>query len=222
MWDEQSRCFGCPEQVLATGSPEAGSLGATYTLRVAQATWTNPLSNRLLLEAGFGDHILGWGGGLTDSPTQTMTPVTEQAGLIPGLTYRGVPSNFASESLTYHGRTSASYITGAHSAKVGASIAHFRYTDFQFSLRGGLRYRFNNGVPNQLTETVESVQWRTYMTSLGVYAQDQWTVDRLTLQAGVRYDHWDSHFPGEVFGANSRFILAPITVPAADGRRELP
>ena len=216
MWDEQKRCFGCP-QVLATASPEAGNLGETYTLRVAQATWTSPVSNRLLLEAGFGDHILGWGGGLSDPVTQRMTNVVEQAGLIPGLSYRGIASNFHSDSATYHGRTAASYITGAHSAKVGASIAHFRYTDFAFSLSEGLRYRFNNGVPNQLTQTVESVRWRTYMTSLGVYAQDQWTIDRLTLQAGVRYDHWASSFPAEVFGKDSRYIRAPIDVPAADG-----
>src|SRR5581483_6580960 len=46
----------------ATAAPEIGTYVSGYGQRVQQATWTNPLTNRLLLEAGFGTYWSQWGG----------------------------------------------------------------------------------------------------------------------------------------------------------------
>ena len=49
-----------------------------------------------------------------------------------------------------------------------------------------VQYRFNNGIPNQITEfsgMFES-EWRTRFDAL--FIQDQWTLKRLTLQGGAQ------------------------------------
>ncbi len=61
-WDEQPVCRSCTGTTSLTGSPnfffptspEADGHGEFNPQRVQQARWTSPLTNRLLLEAGFG------------------------------------------------------------------------------------------------------------------------------------------------------------------------
>ena len=36
------------------------------------------------------------------------------------------------------------------------------------------------------------------MTNIGIYAQDQWTIDRLTVNAGVRFDYFKGGYPDQV------------------------
>jgi len=49
-----------------------------------------------------------------------------------------------------------------------------------------------------------------------VYAQEQWTLNRLTLQGAIRYDHAWSYFPDQQIGP-VRFLPAGFTLPAQDG-----
>jgi hypothetical protein len=218
LWDEQYRCGapgGCPN-VSATTSPEAGSLGGrAFNDRVQQAAWTSPITNRLLAEAGFGTHILSWGGEAADAFLRTIG-VQEQAGAIPGLTYRGISGVDRRGNETYNWRSSLSYVSGAHNAKFGYRGTFYYYTSHSFALNGGLAYRFNNGVPNQLTQRVEDVSWTAHMQSHGVYAQDQWTIRRLTLQGAVRYDNWHTTFPASQLGPTP-FVPVPIAFPADTG-----
>ena len=51
-----------------------------------------------------------------------------------------------------------------------------------------------------------------------LYAQEQWTLNRLTLQGAVRYDHAWSYFPDQQIGP-VRFLPAGFTLPAT-GRCE--
>ena len=63
-----------------------------------------------------------------------------------------------------------------------------------------------NATPHATTTDVDS--------ELGVYAQDRWTLKRLTLTLGVRYDHFADSFPEQSVGPA---LLAPnrnITFPA--------
>ena len=217
-WDEQYRCGtpgGCPN-ITPTNSPEAAGLGGrAFNDRASQATWTSPVTNRLLLEAGFGTHILSWGGEGDDGFLR-LTRVTEQAGAIPGLNYRGIVDLDKRGNGSYNWRSSVSYVSGAHSAKVGYRGSLYDYTSNRFTLGGGVSFRFNNGVPNQLTQTVEDITWQALMQSHGVYAQDQWTIRRLTLQGAVRYDNWRTSFPASQLGPTP-FVPVPVVFSAQTG-----
>ena len=107
-------------------SPEAIGIGPNKPVRVPQVTWSSPATNRLLLDAGFGGTYYGYGHREREgNPTRDLIRVTEQCaagcaanGSIPGLVYRSQDWLDAWQG-SYSWRASASYVTGAHSLKVG-------------------------------------------------------------------------------------------------------
>src|SRR5207249_8650923 len=87
-WDEQRVCLNCVLGGDATTSPEAGSTTQGHPTRVQQITWSSPVSSRLLLEGGFGTYLSHFGGPERPGNPRDLVRVTEQLGIIPGLTYR--------------------------------------------------------------------------------------------------------------------------------------
>ena len=230
-WDEQPSCNGStwsaddegcrkpsPGWISggdATNSPETATYADGHH-RVQQVTWTSPVTSRILAEAGFGTYLVRWSG--KERPgnvTRDLIRVTEQAGLIPGLTYRS--QNWASYWIGAHTwRASVSYVTGAHSMKVGYNGAFHVDDQKPFTNNYRLNYRFNNGVPNQLTMSGAPYQIQQRAEYGALYAQEQWTLGQLTLQGAVRYDHAWSYFPDEQVGPE-RFIPVPIVFPRQPG-----
>jgi hypothetical protein len=79
-----------------------------------------------------------------------------------------------------------------------------------------LAYRFNNGVPNQLTMRVNPQVSNDRVKGTAFYAQDSWRVSRLSLQGAVRYDRAWSYNVESPFGP-SRFVPVGTTIPASKG-----
>jgi hypothetical protein len=220
-WDEQVVCRTCKGTTYgitdpARMSPEAGGLSQYKPLRVAQLTWSSPLSNRLLLEAGLGTTYYGWGNfERNPNPTRNLIRVTEQCargcgdnGGIAGLVYRS--QNFADNYTgAYTWRGSASYITGAHSVKVGYQGTYLVDDRTWFTNDQNLAYRVNNGVPDQLTQSISPWQNDARAGWTAFYAQEQWTAGRVTLQGALRFDRAGSWFPEQQLGP-SRFLPTPI------------
>ena len=70
-------------------------------------------------------------------------------------------------------------------------------------------YRFNNGVPNQITLRATPYSAVTNLDyDLGLFVQDRWTLDRLTLNLALRYDAFPSSFPEQTLGSAPRHRLA--------------
>jgi hypothetical protein len=221
-WDEQRNCTQCTDGGGATTAPEARPNNQSPP-RVLQATWTSPATSRLLYEAGWGANlILGYGPRPNLSNSSAMIPVTEQCsngcaanGGIQNLTYRA-NSWYIADSTVMSWRAAGTYVTGRHNAKVGY-VAQFIDNKFPNPRQNDawLSYRVNNGNPNRLTMTVPARVHTNVWTS-SFYAQDQWTLRRLTLSGGVRYDHVWSHFPRQQVGPNP-FIPTPIVYEPSDG-----
>ncbi|MEP7307571.1 MAG: carboxypeptidase-like regulatory domain-containing protein [Acidobacteriota bacterium] len=208
----------------ATTAPEIGTYLAGFGQRVQQATWTSPLTNKLLLEAGFGTYWSQWGG--VNHPGSNFTQlvgVTEQCtnadcasfGGIPGLQYRsGTYRQNLQGTVTWRG--SASYVTGAQNMKVGYQGGYlydnqFTYTNDQFAA-----YRFNSGIPNQITENINAFPAQQRVRYDSLYAQDQVTRGRFTVQGALRYDRAWSFFP-EVTVGPVRFLPTAVTYPFTEG-----
>ena len=79
-----------------------------------------------------------------------------------------------------------------------------------------LTYRFDNGVPNQLTQSISPWVNDTRVAWDGLFVQEQWTRRRLTLHGAVRFDRARSWFPAQQEGP-SRFLPTPIIVPETRG-----
>ena len=75
-----------------------------------------------------------------------------------------------------------------------------------------MQYRFNNGIPNQVTIRETQAQSNRVMFH-ALYAQDQWSVGRLTLQGALRFDRaWSWHPAGQ-----SSIGLGPSFVSKLEG-----
>ena len=83
-----------------------------------------------------------------------------------------------------------------------------------------LTYRFNNGVPNQLTQRLEPYRTYSRVRYNALYLQDQWTHGRLTLSGALRYDHSWSYYPEQQIGP-TRFLPTAIVFPETQGRHRL-
>ena len=168
------------------------------------ATYSSPISSKLLFDARVSDIIQGWkdrypAGGTRLEFTEplpdvfkTLIAVTEQGGLIPGLLYRGAGQTGLGPFITVGGwiasaQASLSYVTGSHAFKVGFLDTFGTRLVNYTNIDSNTRYQFNNGVPNQITEVATPYGFRSNLgAELGIYAQDRWTIKRLTLQGAVR------------------------------------
>jgi hypothetical protein len=226
-WDEQALCRTCtgatpglaePQRV----APEAvGVLGRP--LHVMQATWVSPVSNTLLLEAGFGGTYFGAGNFEREpNPTRDLIRVAEQCatgcgsnGNIPGLVYRSQDFSVAHTG-SYLWKGSLSYVTGTHSVKVGYQYT-FMTDDRTWTTNTlNVTYRLDNGVPNQLTQSISPWVNNARAAATGAFVQEQWTRNRVTVQGGLRFDRARSWFPEQQEGP-SRFLPTPIVIPKIRG-----
>jgi hypothetical protein len=208
-----------------TSSPETYPGYHHFPYNVTQATWSSPVTNKLLLEAGFSRFQYLWAG-FGQAPPDGITnliPVQEQSAMYgqPGLIYRGLydPLGFAyadNDANPNNWRAAASYVTGAHNIKFGYQGSFQKSAQGRVANSTQLEYRFNNAIPNAVSYYL-APRWeqndRTQTNSL--FVQDQWTHGRLTLQGGLRYDRAWSWAPADGNGTSltSRFNPQPISFP---------
>jgi hypothetical protein len=200
-------------------SPEAHANYFDFPYYVTQATWSSPMTNRILLEAGFSRFYYRHGGGpgqVSPDGIMDLIRVTEQQaieGHRANFNYRGMFTYLDNMANPTNWRTSAAYVTGSHNMKVGYEGAYQRADGTVRTNQHLMAYRFNNGVPNQFTFRLPNWQTSNRTMVHSVYVQDQWTRGQLTLQGALRFDHAHSWSPAEGNGTMdvSRFNPDPIT-----------
>src|SRR5262245_7198254 len=240
----QLRCEGSPLKVdtdgcntrgsdwvasgAATTSPEATTNYFKFPYYVTQALWTAPITGKLLLDAGYSRLAYQHAGGPGQLPPDGINDigVTEQSTAVnPATGQPWVPrANFQYRALSGYSdnwgnpntwRASASYVTGAHSAKIGYQGSYLIADQRFIRNRSLLSYTFNQGVPVSFTMNIP--EWTTAdRTKIAAfYAQDSWTRGRLTLQGALRYDRAWSYSPAEHNGTTmtSRVNPQPISLP---------
>jgi hypothetical protein len=228
-WESQQRCDGTPLRAetdgchtrganwvaaTATSSPEASLnyLDVPYT--VVQGRWTNPMTTKLLLEAGATYYSYRHAGGFLSLPPDGIFDigVTEQSTAINPATGRQYAprSNYVYRALSeYRDDTaspnnwnaSLSYVTGSHNIKIGYQGAYQAASTIRHANPTLLSYSFNQGVPT--TFTVRIPEWgtadRTWTQAF--FAQDTWTRGRVTFQGALRYDRAWSYSPEGLSGS---------------------
>jgi hypothetical protein len=176
--------------------PEKYARGTQY---VWPTKWTSTVTNRLLAEAGF----QYWG--------YDNTIAVPQPGV---LQERGTPEWYANASRmdvatgfvtrarqqdccfrlidpAYVATGSMSYVTGSHALKAGIQSKRGHHKLITQESNGALQQRYRSGVPDSVVVSAAP----SYTDSVvnfdgGVFAQDQWTVKRLSVNAGLRVEHF--------------------------------
>ena len=206
---------------MPTTSPESGTIWDARA-KIMQATYSSPVSNRVLVEAGYSSFWTQWGDIRPEGAAVTQIPVTEQSTTAGTPTsnfiYHGWPATNGTDQQNAQYRAALSYVTGTHSLKAGYQGA------FMVARDAGLRRPANQlSLQQRRAEPADrsasdrrSTSNRTLPDAL--FVQDQWTRSRLTLQGGLRYEHVRSYFPEGENGVVEAHRFGPaFTFPRTDG-----
>ena len=219
----------CPSQISATRAPEAARDRRFPRLRQEHGELTSPITSRLLFETvvmhlfeRWGDmHLRAKGGSLDDPALEALLPdlisVTEQSN---NLIYRGRDTNNNTLVPNWAYRAAMSYVTGTHAFKVGFNRTHGFLEEYQYSMNP-VSYRFQT-VGGVTTPNLITMQNRPYTAisnmdnDLGIFAQDRWTMDRITLNLALRFDAMQTSFPEQTVGPAPLVPNRNITFPETE------
>jgi hypothetical protein len=209
----------CPRSVTATIAPEAAAQTYQHAKRTAfGGEWTAPLTSRILLEAAFGSVSIYWPRPRTNPylPPGTVGMISAQEQST-GLNYRASTANFETRDNRFSWRVALSHVTGSNAFKAGFSFGAGKLDRLEYTIDAPLVFRFNNGVPNQITQHARDMLLRTHLDAdHGLFVQDRWTMGRLTLSGGLRADIMYISYPemrvGPTQFAPARNIVLPKTM----------
>ena len=212
-------------------APEAGSDG-TSAFNTYQISWVRPQTDRILFEAGYsrlpahsvlyplnndfgspgtGAHF----GARTDLPglleISNLTMSRNMGGLFEGNTVWYSTRNQTA-------RASMSYVTGSHNLKFGfRTTLKWQNAAYQHGA-GWTNLQTFFGFPAQAV-FVSRPPETNQLTNSGIYVQDQWTLDRLTINAGLRFDYFKGFYPDHVSSpgqpGHSTWVPHPIMIDGA-------
>jgi hypothetical protein len=187
------------------GTPEAVGAHNYKVNYLPLVTWTYPATNRLLLEAGASANVFDNNTLRTDPSVELDTiAITELSGNFRyGSRALGVShaqGYRVQHNRQYRQRVSMSYITGSHAFKAGLETSQYREGSpgkaaDSNQINGARSYAFRNRIPQQITIFAVPFEqlWRTH--DVAAYLQDQWTVRRLTLNLGMRFNNFNGGAP---------------------------
>jgi len=191
---EYANNCNCVIRLIALNRAPEATGDHLYHHRVPQASWQYTRSSRLLFEGGF-----SWYHGLGDSdPVEGVAPGdiaarelttdfrwnarADNIGGTGAYSHRSMQNNLSE-------RFNVSYVTGSHSLKTGVWVQ--QWPNFmQFFVNGGMLLQYRNNVPTSVVLYASPQYQNTMAYNTGVYGQDQWTMKRLTLNLGLRYDSY--------------------------------
>jgi len=103
--------------------------------------------------------------------------------------------------------SAVSYVTGSHNIKFGIQDT-WGFLEQGTQLNADLFQLYQNGVPSQAALKNTPERDRFVMNGQwGIFGQDSWTLKRMTINAGVRWEYFKSSIDLETAG-NGRFVNA--------------
>ena len=177
----------------------------------AIAKWTSTVSNRVLLELGYSKaYILdGYPGPLGTFGAERFSPEwysrVEKRDLSLGTVYNGRPwwwrwvwNNNVTGAI--------SYVTGSHNLKTGVQWGNGSEERHTRAYGDINRIQYRNSIPDSVRVGNYPVFYDPRLRyDVGMYVQDAWTIDRLTVNYGTRVE-WLNGFVAEQHAPAGRFV----------------
>ena len=206
------------ERTNATGpwTEEAFGVRNPKIYYTSQIKLTGSLTNRLLVDGG-------WSTNNETYTTWELQPSAIPSNPIPrtdiilGTTWSAPPNSYFLHVPIRRTLTSSlSYVTGSHAFKAGMQWGYgFNRSQKRFMQQGpdagfsvDLVQRYRNGAPDSVQVYNTPVHGQENLNAdLGLYVQDSWTLGRLTVTPGIRFEHFNTSISLETVGAG-RFVPA--------------
>jgi hypothetical protein len=218
-------------------SPEASDFQSQPASHIAQAKWTSAWSTKLLVEAGYNNTYIGSlfkyrpevrigtcrvaftlcaaGSDYGDIARQDLILGTRWSASLP----TAVATAPAHQPATSHVVVaSVAYVSGAHNFKVGVQDRWGWVKDLRYNINGDIIQQYRSGVASQVLVLNTPLNNNVDLDAdFGGYVQDTWTMSRLTLSPGLRFDYFSSKVPARSVEAG-RFVpertFPEITLPS--------
>ena len=205
----------CPVSTSAALAPEAQNNAVYNPSYIVVTTWTRPVTSRLLFEAG--TSLMRANVGYHRRPAGVLRESISVVDTALGITYGAVAGNYVpifnnpgayatiSVNHLWAERFSVSYVTGRHAFKTGityqySTTGHKNETAVDM-IHQARQYTFRNRVPVSVRIFATPFGRASESTALGFFVQDQWTIGRLTVTPGLRYDTFNATAPAQHFAA---------------------
>jgi Carboxypeptidase regulatory-like domain len=208
---DQGRCL-CHQNVgpavtstgtgLPTGitAPEAARRARSPVDNLEQITWTSTVTSRLLLEVSAQRYDFQQSYEYEPQVTPLDLAIVNLAN---NFNYNAaVQGHFRHNSWIHNYRGTASYVTGSHALKAGVTLQE-GYRQYTQAYNQNVTLSVNNNaagqiIPVSLTEYASPYEYDMNLDAdLGIFAQDQWTLKRLTANIGLRFDYQHESTPAQ-------------------------
>ena len=208
--------------IAATVPPDASGVQVTPTSFVNVSKWTRTHTNKLLLEGGFGMYSQEYTELYQPSVVGHDRKVWDEDAIRNSRVYNVVdssnnrqanawpnPADHFSVLRTFMG--AANYVVGSHSFRGGVTLSNGDWRELRVWTGDVQPIVYNAGVPVSVTLRLPNERANGIDRDLGIYAQDRWSLGRITLNLGIRYDQFigetrestvkpSRHGPGATFG----------------------
>ena len=189
--------------------------------RPQKLEWTSVLSSRAFLDVQYSH----WGNFFPLYPTQTQSQSVEgvpvgrielstnqRSGGMDYYHYRTTLKPQLSGSLSYF----LDQLAGSHTLKVGFEGYRERRKFLRFQPEN-IYYRDRNSVPVEVDIYNTPNEGVDDTNVIGLYVQDEWApTRRLTVNYGVRFDHYTLGWPAQSFTPEQTAYFQPVSTPATD------
>jgi hypothetical protein len=187
--------------IAATIPPEAAAIQVTPTSFVNVTKWTRPHTNNLLLEAGFGIYNQEYTELYQPSVVGHDRKVWDEEAIRNSRVYNVVdstnnrqanawnsPADHFSVLRTFMG--AASYVLGSHSLRAGMNWSTGDWRLIQMYTGDVQPITYNAGRPVSAQFRLPFDRSNGIDRDLGIFLQDRWSLGRVTLNLGLRFDQF--------------------------------
>jgi hypothetical protein len=212
----------CRNGLSTTRAPENTTDPVIGPGLLSQVNWSHPQTNKLLFEAGFAVRLGRVNNGAQPEVSVNDIGVLELSTGInygPQLSAPGAAGPYGNIGLSkqYNTMFATSYVTGSHAFKVGVQTITGQNPNNGSVLNNSfpIQYQLRNGIPVSLLEVASPANYFTNVKlNMGIFAQDQWTMNRLTLNLGLRVDYLNAYSPAVTRPAG--YFLPQLNFAAAE------
>jgi hypothetical protein len=177
--------------------PVSSVVQTTGLNNIGEAKWTSPISNKLLTE--FAVFTLPVNYNLSFQPgadPNAIATFDQIRSVFTGVSPRQDINN--ARMYTYAGYMS--YLTGSHNVKTGVQVRTGNSQEL-FETRGDIVQYVSNGVPQSVRLVNNPSGHKEEGVNTGIYIQDSWSLGRITINPGLRYERFVMSIPAQSAGA---------------------
>ena len=181
--------------------PDASAIQVEPTDFVHVTKWTRTQSNKLLFDFGvsifdveytelYQPEVTGQTNAIFDIDAIRKSTVYNilDSSTNQNASAWNAPADHFSLVRTYGG--SVSYVTGSHTLRFGGALTNGNRRNIIVYTGDVAPITFNAGVPVSVQLRLPRDQREGIKRDLGLFAQDKWSIGRITVNAGIRYDNF--------------------------------